>query len=54
MSLGSFQTRDGPFNTNNYIESAFRVFDTVMLELVQNKRSDMVLLHFVHHEVTLL
>jgi hypothetical protein len=32
-------TRDGPnWNTNNFSEAAFRVFDTVFLESIQNKR----------------
>lgn len=31
-------SRDGVWNTNNYIESAFRVFDVAFLELKKNKR----------------
>jgi hypothetical protein len=38
IGLPADQTRDGPWNTNNYIESAFRVFDVVFLGLLQNKR----------------
>jgi len=38
IGLPDDQSRDGPWNTNNYIESAFRVFDVVFLGLLQNKR----------------
>ena len=37
IGLPADQSRDGPWNTNNYIESAFRVFDVVFLGLLQNK-----------------
>jgi hypothetical protein len=32
------QTRDGPWNTNNHIESGFRTLKVVFLELRKNKR----------------
>lgn len=32
------QTRDGVWNTNNFVESAFRVFNAVFLENRRNKR----------------
>ena len=38
IGLPDDQSRDGPWNTNNYVESAFRVFDVVFLGLLQNKR----------------
>jgi hypothetical protein len=38
IGLPRGQSRDGPFNTNNWAEAAFRVFDTVFLELLKNKR----------------
>lgn len=38
MGLPVGQTRDEAWNTNNHIESAFKVFDVVFLELLQNKR----------------
>ena len=38
IGLPRGQSRDGPFNTNNWVEAAFRVFDTVFLELLKNKR----------------
>lgn len=37
IGLPADQSRDD-WNTNNNIESAFRVFDVVFLELTQNKR----------------
>jgi hypothetical protein len=38
IGLPKDQTRDSGWNTNNPIESAFRVFDLVFLNLLQNKR----------------
>jgi len=38
IGLPAGQTRDGVWNTNNWIESAFRTFDTVMLEFKKMKR----------------
>ncbi|EED82568.1 predicted protein [Postia placenta Mad-698-R] len=40
IGLPSTQTRDGTWNTNNWVESAFRVFDSVFLEHRVNKRID--------------
>jgi hypothetical protein len=36
--LPSQVTRDGPWSTNNYIESAFNVFDRIFLDCRANKR----------------
>jgi hypothetical protein len=36
--LPAGQTRDGPWNTNNWIESSFRTFGVVFLESRKNKR----------------
>jgi hypothetical protein len=38
IGLPEDQTRDNGWNTNNAIESAFRVFDLAFLHLLQNKR----------------
>lgn len=38
IGLPRDQSRDNGWNTNNPIESAFRVFDLVFLNLLQNKR----------------
>jgi hypothetical protein len=32
------QTRDGPWNTNNWVEASFRTFNAVFLENRKNKR----------------
>jgi hypothetical protein len=36
--LPAHLTRDGAFNTNNYMEAAFRTFNVKFLELRKNKR----------------
>ena len=38
IGLPADQTRDGPWNTNNWIERAFRTFDSVFLDNRDNKR----------------
>ncbi|KAG8955776.1 hypothetical protein FRC03_011062 [Tulasnella sp. 419] len=40
INLPKDQTRDGTWNTNNWVESAFRVFDAVFLGHRKNKRID--------------
>ncbi|KAI0744700.1 hypothetical protein C8Q76DRAFT_605694, partial [Earliella scabrosa] len=40
IGLPSDQTRDGPWNTNNWIERAFRTFDAIFLDHRANKRID--------------
>ncbi|KAI0704561.1 hypothetical protein C8Q76DRAFT_820141 [Earliella scabrosa] len=40
IRLPADQTRDGPWNTNNWIERAFRTFDSVFLDNRDNKRLD--------------
>ncbi|RPD55250.1 hypothetical protein L226DRAFT_470718 [Lentinus tigrinus ALCF2SS1-7] len=40
IGLPSDQTRDGPWNTNNWVERAFRTFDGVFLMNRENKRLD--------------
>ncbi|RPD63945.1 hypothetical protein L227DRAFT_496300 [Lentinus tigrinus ALCF2SS1-6] len=40
IGMPSDQTRDGPWNTNNWLERAFRTFDAVFLEHRANKRID--------------
>ena len=49
IGLPQDQTRDEGWNTNNPIESAFRVFDLVFLNLLQNKRWDKIRLSQWYH-----
>lgn len=38
MGLPEGQTRDGQWNTNNWVEAAFKVFNVVFLDGRSNKR----------------
>ncbi|TFK84165.1 hypothetical protein K466DRAFT_497090 [Polyporus arcularius HHB13444] len=48
IGLPEGQTRDGTWNTNNYIERSFRTFDAIFLEHRKNKRLDRLVLIIIH------
>ncbi|RPD52038.1 hypothetical protein L227DRAFT_568860, partial [Lentinus tigrinus ALCF2SS1-6] len=52
IGLPSDQSRDGPWNTNNWVERAFRTFDGVFLEARENKRIDRLVMIILNDFLT--